>query len=101
MITDTSLDTRTSADTRTSPDTRTSIAPAVSPHTRVSLVPVSAALWRVVDPRGRAMGHLQRLAEPQGERFRARRFHVASGAFRDVGEFWSAQDAVDALRYSS
>lgn len=87
--------------THTSLDTYSGAAPPMAPRSRVRLVPVAAALWRVVDPQGRAMGHLQQLAEPQGERFRARRYHVASGSFRDLGEFWSAQDAVDALRYGS
>lgn len=87
--------------THTSLDAPAAPAPAMSPRTRVRLIPVATAMWRVVDPTGRAMGHLQRLTAPQGERYRARRFHAASGSFRDVGEFWSAQDAVDALRYGS
>ena len=55
-------------------------------------------LWRVVDARGIIRGHLRVIADPLGIRFRAERLHLASGAFRLVGEFWDADDAVAALR---
>lgn len=55
-------------------------------------------LWRVVDARGTIRGHLRVIADPLGIRFRAERLHLASGAFRLVGEFWDADDAVAALR---
>lgn len=55
-------------------------------------------LWRVVDARGVIRGHLRVIADPLGIRYRAERLHLASGAFRLIGEFWDADDAVAALR---
>ena len=55
-------------------------------------------LWRVIDDRGAIRGHLRVVADPLGIRYRAERLHLASGAFRLVGEFWDANDAVAALR---
>lgn len=56
------------------------------------------SLWRVVSPAGRVLGHLQAIPHPQGERYRARRYHPASATFVDLGDFWSADDAVACLR---
>lgn len=55
-------------------------------------------LWRVLDAAGGIRGHLRVVADPLGIRYRAERLHPASGAFRLVGEFWDADDAVAALR---
>lgn len=57
-----------------------------------------ASLWRVVTRDERVIGHLRRLEHPLGERFRAERLHLPSGHFREVGEFWSADEAVASLR---
>lgn len=78
-----------------------SSTPVLSPRLRVQLVPAGPALWRVLAPSGRVIGHLQAFAEDGGIRFRARRFHVATHAFRDLGDFWSADDAVECLRFAA
>lgn len=72
-------------------------APALS-STREHLVRAAAHLWRVQDRTGRVLGHLRIIADPLGMRYRAERLHLATGAFRLVGDFWSADDAVAALR---
>lgn len=72
--------------------------PALRTGAPVRLMRASVALWRVVDRGGRVIGHLQAIPDARGTRVRARRFHPASRAFVDVGDFWSADDAVDALR---
>ncbi|UNK69338.1 hypothetical protein [Microbacterium sp. H1-D42] len=56
-------------------------------------------LWRVLDAGGSIRGHLRVIADPLGVRYRAERLHLASSAFRLVGEFWDADDAVAALRF--
>lgn len=56
-------------------------------------------LWRVIDAGGSIRGHLRVVADPLGLRYRAERLHLASGAFRLVGEFWDVDDAVAALRF--
>ncbi|MFS0893634.1 hypothetical protein [Microbacterium sp. 179-I 3D3 NHS] len=64
------------------------------------LVRAADHLWRVKDRTERVLGHLRIVADPLGLRFRAERLHLATGTFRLVGEFWRADDAVAALRYS-
>ncbi|GAA4482926.1 hypothetical protein [Microbacterium panaciterrae] len=63
-----------------------------------TLQPAGERLWRVVDTRGAIRGHLRVMPHDLGLRYRAERLHLASGAFRIVGEFWSPDDAVAALR---
>ncbi|WP_106814091.1 hypothetical protein [Microbacterium timonense] len=75
-------------------------APALAPRLRVRLIPAAPSLWRVVEPSGRVIGHLQQLTHHGAVRFRARRYHAASHAFRDLGDFWSADDAVESLRFT-
>jgi len=65
---------------------------------REQLVRASDHLWRVQDPTGRILGHLRVVADPLGLRYRAERLHLATAAFRLVGEFWWPDDAVQALR---
>ena len=78
-----------------------SSAPVLSPRSRMKLVAAGPSLWRVLAPSGRVIGHLQAIAEARGIRFRARRFHAATHTFRDLGDFWSADDAVECLRFAS
>ncbi|GAA1990554.1 hypothetical protein [Microbacterium pumilum] len=74
--------------------------PEIPDQIPVRLATAAPALWRVIDRSGRVIGHLQAMAEAAGVRYRARRFHAPSRAFRDLGEFWSAADAVDCLRFA-
>jgi hypothetical protein len=74
-------------------------APRLS-SSREHLVRASDHLWRVQDRTERVLGHLRIAADPLGLRYRAERLHLATGTFRLIGEFWRADDAVAALRYS-
>lgn len=67
---------------------------------REHLVRAADHLWRVQDRAERVLGHLRIVTDPLGLRYRAERLHLATGTFRLVGEFWRADDAVAALRYS-
>jgi hypothetical protein len=85
-------------------DTQIATAPDVPYATpdlgsrREQLTRASANLWRVQDRPGHVLGHLRLLTDPLGVRYRAERLHLATGAFRLVGDFWRAEDAVAALR---
>lgn len=75
--------------------------PYATPHLsskREQLVRASDHLWRVQDAEGAILGHLRVAADPLGLRYRAERLHLATGAFRLIGEFWRPDDAVLALR---
>ena len=80
-------------------DSKTLDAPALRRGTPVRLATAVAGLWRVVDGAGVIIGHLEAVPHPYGVRYRARRFHAGARAFRDLGDFWSADDAVDCLRF--
>jgi hypothetical protein len=72
--------------------------PTLTRATSVRLVPAAPALWRIIDGTGRVIGHLQAVPAGRDLRYRARRFHARSRAFRDIGEFWSADDAIECVR---
>ncbi|MBO3664036.1 hypothetical protein [Microbacterium stercoris] len=74
--------------------------PVATPHIRgrERLDRAGAALWRVVARDERIIGHLRQVDHPLGVRFRAERLHLPSGSFREVGEFWSPDEAVASLR---
>ena len=71
--------------------------PSAGPSLR--LLPVGAASWRVTAATGRVLGHVERIADPD-ERFRARRFHVPTSSFVELGTFWSVDEAVACVRWS-
>lgn len=76
--------------------------PFAAPHLasrREHLVRAADHLWRVQDSREHVLGHLRVVPDPLGLRYRAERLHLATGGFRVIGEFWRADDAVDALRH--
>lgn len=74
--------------------------PPLSPLMPARLVQAADALWRVLDSRGIVIGHLQVIRLGEQLRYRARRYHAPSRRFRDLGDFWSADDAVDCLRFA-
>jgi hypothetical protein len=74
--------------------------PRIPAGVPLRLATAGPSLWRVIDRSGLVIGHLQGVRYAGGVRFRARRFHAASRAFRDLGEFWSADDALDCVRFA-
>ncbi|MDZ8172373.1 hypothetical protein [Microbacterium xanthum] len=80
--------------------TTDSSAPHLSRPTPLRLQPAAFGLWRVVDRHGRILGHLQRAADDGAARWRARRLSPIRHGFLDLGDFWSADDAVECIRYS-
>jgi len=66
----------------------------------VRLTPAGPNLWRVLERGGRVIGHIAAVKDAAGIRFRARRYQPTTRAFRDLGEFWAAGDAVDCLRFA-
>jgi hypothetical protein len=77
-----------------------SALPPLTRASNVQLVAAGALLWRIVDRSGRVIGHLQAMREGSDIRYRARRFHAQSRAFRDLGEFWSIDDAVECVLFT-
>lgn len=63
-----------------------------------AVVPAGPELWRVRERRGRVIGHVRVIESDGAPRYRAERFHAPTHAFRTLGEFSSAHDAMDSLR---
>lgn len=79
----------------------TTVVPLRRSSAGIALTPAAPSLWRVLDPAGRIIGHLEVRDGDSGVRYAARRFHGATHRFRELGEFWSPDDALECLRYAS
>lgn len=78
----------------------TTITPTQRPKTvgeTVSTVAVRPGFWRVHRGQSLIVGHVREVLDMNGIRYRALRFHAASGEFVQVGDFWERADAVDCL----
>jgi len=64
------------------------------------LVQLHDDLARVTLPSGEVLGYVERFDDPQGERFRAKRFLPRQRRFVEIGEFWSRSDATDCFRFA-
>lgn len=62
----------------------------------VRLVPLASGRWRVLGRTGALLGMLESADEG---RYRAMRFSVRERGYRMLGDFRSATDAADALRF--
>jgi hypothetical protein len=65
----------------------------------LEVVPRRGGLWRVSRADGVVLGYVERIADEGGGRFRAKRMLQRAAGFTIVGDFWSADDAVDSLRH--
>ena len=65
--------------------------------TGITLVPVKEGLWRVTAPSGSVLGHIERRADGDGDRYAARRLIAATRAM-DLGTFCRIDDAADCFR---
>jgi hypothetical protein len=68
-------------------------------RTAVQVRELHDGLLRVTRPDGAVLGYVERMHEPQGERFRAKRLRRDARGFVPLGDFWALQDAVDCLRF--
>jgi hypothetical protein len=62
-----------------------------------TLVAVRDGLWRVVDRTGAVIGHIERQAHSDGDRYLARRIVMATRRI-ELGAFWRMDDAADCFR---
>jgi len=64
----------------------------------IDLVQLHDALWRITRPTGEVLGYVEKFSETAGDRYRAKRMIVTKNRFVSIGEFWSADDAVECFR---
>ncbi|MGN6324729.1 hypothetical protein [Pseudolysinimonas sp.] len=79
---------------------RSAPLPVVRPRAGLRLVALHGGLTRVLQSDGGVIGYVETLDEQGGTRFRAKRMLPRAAGFRIVGEFWSADEALDALRFA-
>jgi hypothetical protein len=64
------------------------------------IVQVRDDLARVTRANGEVLGYVERHDDPQGDRFRAKRFIARQRRFVEIGDFWSRGDATDCFRFA-
>jgi hypothetical protein len=70
-----------------------------APLRGIEVVPRRGGLWRVARTDGVVLGYVERL-DDEGIRFRAKRMLARAAGFTVIGDFWTADQAVDALRHA-
>ncbi len=70
--------------------------PLQRPHPGLGLVVLHGGMTRVTRRDGEVLGYVEPIEEG---RYRAKRLIPRGAQFRVIGDFWTADEAVDALRY--
>jgi hypothetical protein len=73
------------------------VAPGI--RAGVATVQLHDDLWRITRPTGEVLGYVERRDTPAGHRFVAKRMLPRQRRFLAVGEFWTAEDAMDCFRF--
>jgi len=76
------------------------VLPSLAPRPTfrgISLIPVNEGLWRVIASSGSVLGHIERCADGDGDRYAARRL-TATTRTLDLGSFCRIDDAADCFR---
>ncbi|WP_223269557.1 hypothetical protein [Frigoribacterium sp. ACAM 257] len=97
------VDTISPLDTRAlAPSLPGRIAPEPLTEARggLRLVQVRDDLARVTRAGGVVLGYVERVDDPLGDRWRAKRFVARERRFVEIGEFWSRSDATDCFRFA-
>lgn len=64
----------------------------------VTTVPLRGGRWRVTREHGEVLGYVDLVADAAGERYRSARMRPRHDGFVPLGEFASAEDALDVVR---
>ncbi len=77
---------------------RTASLPLASAHPGVTVLNLHGHLARVTRSDGAVLGYVERLDVRDEQPYLAKRLRARAQGFVEVGRFWNADDAVDALR---
>ena len=56
-------------------------------------------LWRATRADGAVLGYIELIDTADGERFVSKRLRARAQGFLPVGEFWTADEAIESLRF--
>ena len=73
--------------------------PLTSSHPGVTVLALHGRLWRATRADGSVLGYVELLHTSEGERFLSKRLRPRAQGFLPVGEFWTADEAIESLRY--
>jgi hypothetical protein len=73
--------------------------PLVSAHSGVTVLALHGRMWRVTRSDGAVLGYVELLDTAEGARYLSKRLRPRAQGFLPVGEFWSADEAIDSLRF--
>lgn len=72
--------------------------PLAAAHPGVTILALHGRLWRATRPDGAVLGYVEIIETGEGERFRSKRLRPRAQGYLIIGEFWSADEAIDSLR---
>ncbi len=71
--------------------------PLASRHRGATVLALHGELSRITRSDGAVLGYVERLERDDGQVYLAKRLRARAQGFVEVGRFWNADDAVDAL----
>jgi hypothetical protein len=77
---------------------RATTLPLASAHPGVTVLALHGRLWRATRADGAVLGYVEVFDTDQGERFLSKRLRPRAQGFLPVGEFWTADEAIESLR---
>ncbi|CAN5296488.1 hypothetical protein BH11ACT3_BH11ACT3_13570 [soil metagenome] len=77
-----------------------STLPLTMPPRGIEVVPRRGGLWRVARNDGVVLGYVEKVDDEGAVRYRAKRMLPRAAGFTVIGDFWTADQAVDALRHA-
>lgn len=72
--------------------------PLASSHPGITVLALHGRLWRATRPDGAVLGYVEVLDTADGERYLSKRLRARAQGFLPVGEFWTADEAIESLR---
>jgi len=78
--------------------------PLGAAHPGITILALHGRLWRATRPDGAVLGYVEIIGPSEGEsegeseKFRSKRLRPRAQGYLVIGEFWNADEAIDALR---
>jgi hypothetical protein len=77
---------------------RATALPLASAHPGVTVLALHGRLWRATRADGAVLGYVELVVTDEGDRFLSKRLRPRAQGFLPIGEFWTADEAIESLR---